>query len=281
MKFMSISHLSGLRQASNSQLQGKFVRDWGLGTSESLNYMTKGFFVRRGCFSLNDVDWLLKSVKQGMASLRKDLVHAKTFSVDGKPYAQTERSTIQLEPGDPSLLRVVEPFSVYSRRFSSLLNDPRLVAPMFDITRSSIVSVFTDKFNFKSAFLGSAFDWHQDAPYWAHTGAPLNRLCNVLLALDNSTESNGCLRVYTGSHTAGILPGKGGEGQLSSLFTDPEGLDTESIEPIPMRAGDVLFFSPYLVHGSRANHSRQPRRALVATYQPGDGSRFHIGNPIL
>ncbi len=44
------------------------------------------------------------------------------------------------------------------------------------------------------------------------------------------------------------------------------------------RAGDVLFFGPYAVHGSTPNLSSQPRRVLIDGYAaPGANGRYYSG----
>lgn len=275
MKLMSISQFLDCKQDSKISPRIKSAREWGLESLEMDDYTSKGFFVRRGCFDFNEIEGLHMGVKGLTRVLQRELIAARTYVIEGNPYAQTERSTIQFEREFPQLLRVVEPFSVYDFRLSSLLDDSRLIVPMREITNSACVSVFTDKLNFKSASSGSAFAWHQDTPYWAHTKAPLNQLGNVMIALDDSTEDNGCLRVYTGSHSAGILPRmREGRGRLSSLFTDVGPLASDNVEAITLQAGDMLFFNPHLVHGSFPNISEQHRRALVVTYQPGEYPRF-------
>jgi ectoine hydroxylase-related dioxygenase (phytanoyl-CoA dioxygenase family) len=98
----------------------------------------------------------------------------------------------------------------------------------------------------------------------------------VLVALDDASEENGCLRVIAGSHTRGCLPGCDGDGVLGPLFTDPRCFDLSRQVPAVMPAGGVLFFSPHSVHGSEPNRSEAPRRALVLTYQPAGHRMFRI-----
>jgi ectoine hydroxylase-related dioxygenase (phytanoyl-CoA dioxygenase family) len=96
----------------------------------------------------------------------------------------------------------------------------------------------------------------------------VDRLPNVMIALDDADETNGCLRVVRGSHRGGILPGLPGQGVLGPLFTDPASFDAAAQVPAVMPAGSLLFFSPHTVHGSEPNTSDHERRAFVLTYQP-------------
>lgn len=87
------------------------------------------------------------------------------------------------------------------------------------------------------------------------------------MALDDCDEENGCLHVLPGSHTWPLLCTQ--RADTTQSFTDvtvplPPGVTTR---PVPMRAGDVLFFNGALVHGSYPNRSRDRfRRALIGHY---------------
>ena len=138
------------------------------------------------------------------------------------------------------------------------------------------MSVFTDKLNCKRPREGSRFRWHQDSPYWAHFTPDVDRLPNVLIALDDADEHNGCFRVIRGSHRKGMLPGLEGEGQLGPLFTDPRYFDEHQQVLFEVPAGSLVFFSPHTVHGSEPNRSDMLRRAMVLTYQPGGRRMFKV-----
>jgi ectoine hydroxylase-related dioxygenase (phytanoyl-CoA dioxygenase family) len=138
------------------------------------------------------------------------------------------------------------------------------------------VAVFTDKLNLKRPREGSGFRWHQDSPYWVHACSHVDQLPNVMLALDDASERNGCLRVVRGSHREGLLPGLEGEGRLGPLFTDPRAFDESQQVPVEVPAGSLIFFSPHTVHGSQPNDSELKRRAFVLTYQPVGHRMFKV-----
>jgi ectoine hydroxylase-related dioxygenase (phytanoyl-CoA dioxygenase family) len=90
------------------------------------------------------------------------------------------------------------------------------------------------------------------------------------LALDACDEANGCMQVVPGSHTWPLLCTTKADTTVS--FTDvtvplPPG---ETAQPVPMAAGDVLFFNGALVHGSYPNTTPDRfRRALIGHYIEG------------
>lgn len=109
--------------------------------------------------------------------------------------------------------------------------------------------------------------WHQDEHFIPTRD---RSLCGVWIALDDADTENGCLWVLPGSHEAGILwpmrdqdaPGYDGN-QVAHGF--PE--DEAAAVPVEVRAGDVVCFNGYLLHGSRQNRSaHRTRRALVNHY---------------
>jgi phytanoyl-CoA hydroxylase len=237
-----------------------------------------GFFIRTGVFARSELEELRTASE---AVVERATQHAQTpserYEIDGNRYCEAGGSTLQFEHAEESsTLRVIEPFHHLDPRFDAILDDPRIVEPMRDLVGSERVAVFTDKLNLKRPREGSGFRWHQDSPYWFHFCRHVDQLPNVMLALDDASESNGCLRVVRGSHREGPLPGLEGEGRLGPLFTDPRAFDESQQVLAAVPAGSLIFFSPHTVHGSQPNASEQKRRAFVLTYQPAGHRMFKV-----
>lgn len=94
------------------------------------------------------------------------------------------------------------------------------------------------------------------------------------MALDRAEEENGCMLVAPGSHRWPILCTEKADTKVS--FSDvtvpvPAG---QTIVPVPMEAGDVLFFNGSLVHGSAPNITTDHfRRALIGHYIEGEAEK--------
>jgi ectoine hydroxylase len=237
-----------------------------------------GFFVRRGAFGGDELEELRGAAERAAERAARAAVgDGASYLIDGNRYREATGSTIQFEhrPGSETI-RVVEPFHHLDPLLDRLIDDPRLVEPMRDLVGSERVALFTDKMNLKRPREGSGFRWHQDSPYWAHFCNHLDRLPNVMVALDDADAENGCLRVVAGSHRRGLLPGLEGEGRLGPLFTDPRHFDVSKEVAVEVSAGSLIFFSPHTVHGSEPNRSERRRRALVITYQPGGRRMFKV-----
>ncbi len=247
-----------------------------LSAAERRAWHRDGFFVRRAVFSAPELEALRAGAERVAARAEAAACQGEHYSVDDNRYCEAGGATLQYEhaPGSRTL-RVIEPFHHLDARLDALIDDPRLVEPMRDLVGSERVALFTDKLNLKRPREGSRFRWHQDSPYWAHFCDHLDRLPNVLVALDAASERNGCFRVIRGSHRRGRLPGLR-DGVLGPLFTDPACFDEADQVPAVVPAGSLVFFSPHTVHGSEPNQSGRRRRACVITYQPGGHRMFKL-----
>jgi ectoine hydroxylase-related dioxygenase (phytanoyl-CoA dioxygenase family) len=163
--------------------------------------------------------------------------------------------------GMERVIRKLEPISDLSPLFREFAFSPGITDPVSAIFGEP-VELFEDKLNLKLPG-GSAYPWHQDwACCWrAHT----DELITCFIYLDDADAVNGCLQVVPGSHAGKpIYPFKQG----SRFEIDPACVQREKIVPAPLRAGEMIFFDPYLLHYSDLNRSRAPRRAIIYTYNP-------------
>jgi hypothetical protein len=114
--------------------------------------------------------------------------------------------------------------------------------------------LYKDKLNHKRPG-GAGYAPHQDAP--AYRFVEVHVSCMV--AVDDATTDNGCLEVVSGAHDR-LWP----TDDAGCLRADVvAGLDWV---PVPLRAGDTLWFHSRTPHRSGPNTSRHPRRALYPTY---------------
>jgi phytanoyl-CoA hydroxylase len=90
-------------------------------------------------------------------------------------------------------------------------------------------------------------------------------LITCFIYLDDADESMGCLQVVPGSHIGKpICQFKPG----SSFEIDPSYVDEEKVVPVPLAAGGMIYFDPYLLHYSDLNRSTNPRRTIIYTFNP-------------
>jgi Phytanoyl-CoA dioxygenase (PhyH) len=114
--------------------------------------------------------------------------------------------------------------------------------------------LYKDKLNYKLPG-GAGYSAHQDAPAYRFVDVHVS----CMVAIDDADESNGCLEVVSGAH--------------DRLWrTDDAGCIRADVaasmvwQPLPLRAGDALWFHSRTPHRSGPNTSRWPRRALYPPY---------------
>jgi phytanoyl-CoA hydroxylase len=141
-----------------------------------------------------------------------------------------------------------------SAAFTRLLVDPRLTGVAQDIIGPN-VQLHHNKMFIKPPEKGSPFPMHQDYPYFPHRD---HSMIAVILHFDDATEEKGCLRVYPGTHQLGPVDAVGDDHHA------PEDIyPLAGATPVPAEAGDAIFLSYLLVHGSGLNTSDEPRTTLL------------------
>ncbi len=104
---------------------------------------------------------------------------------------------------------------------------------------------------------GAPFPMHQDLPFYPHEDG---RYVDALVHLDDADESSGCIKFLEGTHKLGKLEHIMGPGTAPHLPTDQYHL--EDAVSVPAKAGDVVVFYLWTIHGSSLNHSGHWRRLV-------------------
>jgi phytanoyl-CoA hydroxylase len=146
--------------------------------------------------------------------------------------------------------------------FSRALVDPRLTDLAAELIGPN-VQLHHTKLHNKPPAVGSPFPMHQDYPYFPHAR---HTMIAAIIHLDESTVSNGCICAVSGSHKLGPLEHRSD----NSFYLDMEEWPLERAAPVEARAGDVLLFSYFTVHGSYVNTSSRPRRILLIQMRAPD-----------
>ncbi|MFA6109184.1 MAG: phytanoyl-CoA dioxygenase family protein [Candidatus Latescibacterota bacterium] len=166
--------------------------------------------------------------------------------------------------------------------FERLLYHPDVVTAIHQLTGHRDLQVWHDQIQYKPAGHGGATRWHQDAPLWPIL-RPMTPV-SAWLPLDDADEENGCMWMVPGSHawgdqmdylrTCGHLTAREEFGRLEG-FTPPAEAEVREVVPRswPVRAGEVSFHHSLTWHGSPANRSSRPRRAIAIHYMTGE-ARF-------
>lgn len=150
------------------------------------------------------------------------------------------------------------------------LLDERLHAPLQAFMEDEPAAV-QSMFYFKPAGARGQ-DLHQDNFYLR---VKPGTCCAMWLAIDDADEENGGMVVVPGTQNMEVACPQVSDSKLS--FTDahvpiPDGLQAV---PVPLKAGDVLFFNGSVVHGSYPNTSKTRfRRAFICHYVPASSAEL-------
>lgn len=174
---------------------------------------------------------------------------------------EVDHLALEHRQGMERVIRKIEPISDLSPFFAQMALRAEVAGPARALFGGE-VGLFEDKLNLKLPG-GSSYPWHQDwACCWcAHT----DELATCFVYLDDADLASGCLQVIPGSHLGRpIYPFRGG----GHFEVDPAAVDISRALPVPLAAGDMIVFDPYLLHFSDLNRGETPRRAVIYTFYP-------------
>ena len=191
-----------------------------------------------------------------------------TNAIDPELVRETSRHIDWLQQKHPDLrsenlhhrLVASDPFWV------RLISDDRLL----DIAEAFIgsnIALFASHYISKPPIEGRPVLWHQDGSYW-----PLQpmEVVTLWLAVDDSTQENGCMQVIPGTHVTQLQEMKARPDTPSVLGSGmaEELVDTAKAVDVIVEAGGVSVHHPNLIHGSNPNTSSRRRAGLTIRYIP-------------
>eukprot|EP00941_MAST-03F_sp_MAST-3F-sp1_P003516 g3516.t1 len=118
----------------------------------------------------------------------------------------------------------------------------------------------------KTGAIEFASPWHQDWLYWRGS----NKISSWV-AIDDTDETNACLRVVPGSHTQQVEHDGHEEDIGFDQRATEEAIAEHSIEEnaisVPLKSGDAIFFHDLLLHASHSNVSGRDRYSIIPTFR--------------
>ncbi len=199
---------------------------------------------------------------------------------------------------DNKTVRALHGCHLDSEIFDALTRHPSLLISACEILNSDVY-IYQFKINFKAAFGGDLWPWHQDFVFWdQEDGMPSPQALNVAVFLDECNEFNGPMYFIPGSHKESLLH----LGQIDSSKVNGQKNDWKSNVSAALKyslsketvtklaneqgivapkgpSGSVLFFHCNLVHGSAPNISPYDRRLLIITYNSINNIPSFKGQP--
>lgn len=167
-----------------------------------------------------------------------------------------------------------------SEPFKRLLFNRAIVEEVAQLTGAKQLRLWHDQIQYKPGQIGGVNMWHQDSPYWPNI-APLTSELTAWVALDDVDASNGCMSMVPGSHAWGkeidFLHTLKDFGDMPATYQGRR-LD---VKLCPVGQGEVHYHHPLTWHGSHANTSGRPRRAIALHYMTQETVYVESGNHIM
>ena len=148
----------------------------------------------------------------------------------------------------------------HSAALAQLMFDSNITDPVAAVVGSENLQLHHTLMHAKPPKIGAAFPLHQDYDYFPHK---LDTMVAATLYLDDSEADNGCLHIIPGSHEECYID----HVHDGSHHLPVDEYPIERAIPVPMKAGDLLIFSYYTIHGSSPNISEQWRRMLLFEFR--------------
>jgi ectoine hydroxylase-related dioxygenase (phytanoyl-CoA dioxygenase family) len=148
---------------------------------------------------------------------------------------------------------------------ANLVSHPRILDVVEQLIGPDLL-IYNATYIIKEANTKSHVSWHQDLTYW---GLDSDDQVSVWLALSDSSESSGCMRMIPGSHQLGqqhhIL---GEQDENNVLFQSQRVADIDESQAVaaPLKPGQASFHHGWLLHASSPNTSTDRRIGLNIQY---------------
>ncbi|HYF52393.1 MAG TPA: phytanoyl-CoA dioxygenase family protein [Planctomycetota bacterium] len=227
------------------------------------------FFKSQGYLLMQDV-----LTAEQLARLR-DIAEAERARA--RTAARTENDILETKAygNEPEVFRLSRVMARHEE-FRAVAIHPRVCAAVRELLGGD-AEVCINRHNMmlvKAARVGRQVDWHQDGWNWNNDG-----MISFMVFLDDATPQNGCLEIIPGAHKNGLLPcAQSGVGRGMDLARPEIAALVRQAVPVPVKAGDGLFFHSCLPHFSKANTSEFSRRNLVFAYVSANGKQGLMGS---
>lgn len=187
------------------------------------------------------------------------------------------KALMDLDTEARSKLIAMHDLSFYARSWTDAVTKPSLAFKMAQLLSGpgedpelTPVELHHSTMHVKPSETGHPFPMHQDWAFYKHQD---HRFVDVLVHLDDTRHENGEIRFMDGSHKLGPLE------HITSYIDDQgkkkgctphlpwERYPLAQTVPVPARAGDVVCFNIWTIHGSHVNTTDRMRRLVRVGYK--------------
>ena len=161
-----------------------------------------------------------------------------------------------------------------SPKLDKIVHNSNILDSVESIIGKNILVCSTTLF-IKNAYQKGFVSYHQDAKY---IGLEPHNWVTAWIAITDSNEINGCMRMWPGSHKdLKEHDQKFNEGNLLTRGQTIENVPKDQIKLIELKAGQMSLHHPRIVHGSGVNKSDDRRIGFVIQSYIGTNVKQVLG----
>lgn len=223
----------------------------GLTAEQKAFFWEQGYLLVENVLSPEEVERLRRAC-DGLSEQAKGLTES------------TDRFKLKaFESGGGNMVQqVAEPHEIGSE-WMELARNPAILDVVEDLIGGDI-QLYYSMLMMKPPREGFAAPWHQDFAFFVHNRSDI---LACMVAIDDATPENGCIRVAPGSHKLGLL-NHFKDGRFTGVLTDPAPFDDPARQvQVPAKAGSLILWHSLTLHSSQPNRSEKARRAIVLEFK--------------
>jgi len=154
-------------------------------------------------------------------------------------------------------------------------HNPKILNAVESLIGKNILVCGTTLF-IKNPFVKGFVSYHQDAKY---IGLEPYNWVTAWVAITESNEENGCMRMWSGSHKDNLKDHDQmfNEGNLLTRGQTINNVPKEKVKSLVLKAGQMSLHHPKVVHGSELNKSNDRRIGFVVQSYIGTNVKQVLG----
>jgi len=200
------------------------------------------------------------------------------IDIFSKEKAKEIRNEIELIEKDmPKELEKSGRYNVHliSPLLDEVTHNPKILDAVESLIGKNILVCGTTLF-IKNPFVKGFVSYHQDAKY---IGLEPYNWVTAWVAITESNEENGCMRMWSGSHKDNLKDHDQmfNEGNLLTRGQTINNVPKEKVKSLVLKAGQMSLHHPKVVHGSELNKSNDRRIGFVIQSYIGTNVKQVLG----
>ena len=161
-----------------------------------------------------------------------------------------------------------------SPKLDEVVHNSNILDSVESIIGKNILVCSTTLF-IKNANQNGFVSYHQDAKY---IGLEPHNWVTAWIAITDSNETNGCMKMWPGSHTdLKEHDQKFNQGNLLTRGQTVKNVPEDQVKPIELKAGQMSLHHPRIIHGSGINKSGDKRIGFVVQSYIGTNVKQVLG----